>query len=74
MEYTYQPSGQQADNGKQPVTKRWWFWVIVVILGLSIIGSIFGGGETAENGSTPSTSVTETKQPESTPPLPLLQN
>lgn len=68
MEYTYQQSGQPAGNGKKPVTKRWWFWVIVVILGLGVIGSIFGGEETAGNDSTPSTSVTETQQPAETTP------
>lgn len=70
MEYTYQQSGQPAGNGKKPVTKRWWFWVIVVILGLGVIGSIFGGKETAENDSTPSSSVTESAQPDDVTPTP----
>lgn len=63
MEYNYQQSGQPTGKGKKPITKRWWFWVIVVIFGLGVLGAAFGEDETASNDSTPSTSVIETQQP-----------
>lgn len=50
---------------KKPITKRWWFWVIVVVLALGVIGSAMGGGdtkETPEPDATPSESV-ETEAP-----------
>lgn len=60
------PSGYTYNGGsKKPVTKRWWFWVIVVILGLGIIGSVFGDGKPDDV--QPSSAVTATAEPTATP-------
>lgn len=60
------PSGYTYNGGsKKPVTKRWWFWVIVVILGLGIIGSVFGEGKPDDV--QPSSAVTATVEPTATP-------
>lgn len=29
-----------ADNGKKPLTKRWWFWTVAAVLVIGIIGNI----------------------------------
>lgn len=60
------PNGYTYNGGpKKPITKRWWFWAIVVILGLSIIGSIFGEGQPTDT--QPSAAVTATVEPTATP-------
>lgn len=60
------PNGYTYNGGpKKPITKRWWFWVIVVILGLSIIGSIFGEGQPTDTQQ--SAAVTATVEPTATP-------
>lgn len=33
---------------KKPITKRWWFWVIVVVLVVGVIGSLGGNDEEDE--------------------------
>ena len=37
---------------KKPITKRWWFWVIIVLLVMGIIGAIFGEDEASQTGGT----------------------
>lgn len=60
------PNGYTYNGGpKKPITKRWWFWVIVVILGLGIIGSIFGEGQPTDT--QPSAAVTATVEPTASP-------
>lgn len=39
---------EKEKKTKKPITKRWWFWVIVVVLALGIIGSAMGGGDKQE--------------------------
>jgi hypothetical protein len=33
---------------KKPITKRWWFWVIVVIVGIIILSALFGDPDDAD--------------------------
>ena len=35
---------------KKPVTKKWWFWVIIVVAVIAVIG-IFSGGDDTDSGS-----------------------
>ena len=44
---------------KKPVTKKWWFWVIVVFVGLCVIGALGGGNGDSGNGSKGSAAGTE---------------
>jgi ribosomal protein L40E len=61
-------------KNKKPIYKRWWFIVLAVFLGVSIIGSLGGGNDaetadTSGNNSTISTNVSEgqqTQEPEIT--------
>lgn len=34
---------KETENSKKPIFKKWWFWVIVVIAVLAVIGSQVGG-------------------------------
>ena len=43
---------------KKPIYKKWWFWVIIVVVGLAIIGTAFGDTEEAA----PATNDTEASQ------------
>ena len=44
---------------KHPVTKKWWFWVLAVIVVIGIIGGVSGGGKSSTDPGT-------TKQPSGT--------
>lgn len=62
--YTYTPSSSSG-GPKKPFHKRWWFWVIAVLLALTIIGGIFG--EDTTNDPQPTETVTVTVEPTATP-------
>ncbi|HYF75008.1 MAG TPA: hypothetical protein VD757_00360, partial [Candidatus Nitrosocosmicus sp.] len=34
---------------KKPVTKKWWFWVLIIVLGLGVIGNMGGGTDKPAN-------------------------
>lgn len=36
-------------KNKPPVYKRWWFWVLVIFAGLSVIGSLMGANTSSSN-------------------------
>lgn len=36
-------------KNKPPIHKRWWFWVLVIFVALSILGSFMGGKENTNN-------------------------
>jgi len=47
---------------KKPITKRWWFWVIVVVLGIGIIGNLGGKDNKDQDSSAVIASKTESKK------------
>lgn len=59
---------------KKPITKRWWFWLIIILFGLGMIGNLGGGNEKPANVSTgPQTEAVSatpepTKEPEKKEP------
>lgn len=55
---------------KKPVTKRWWFWAIIVVFGLGVIGSIGGGGSDTPDASAPSSSAVSSEPEEPAAPDP----
>lgn len=43
---------QKQDTGKKPFYKRWWFWLIIVVIGMGLLGAIIGGTtDSTDNGS-----------------------
>lgn len=38
---------------KKPVTKKWWFWVVIALLAWGIIGAALGYGDTAQDAKEP---------------------
>lgn len=36
-------------KAKKPIYKKWWFWVIIAVVAIGIIGSINGGNESSTN-------------------------
>lgn len=50
---------------KKPITKRWWFWAIVVLLVAGIVGSI-GGDDSTADAPESSPVVEDTAEPEDT--------
>ena len=46
-------TGKSRNSSKKPIYKRWWFWIIVVVLALSVIGS----GSNASDESIPSEAI-----------------
>lgn len=46
---------------KKPITKKWWFWTLLIFFGLGVIGNILGFGNDPEE-----TYITETTAPAST--------
>ncbi|MBQ8768847.1 MAG: hypothetical protein IJZ15_04285 [Oscillospiraceae bacterium] len=68
-EGNYCPKGCNSPyyKPKKPIHKRWWFWVIVVLVALFIIGSV-GGNDTDEASSNDqSQTTTQTDKETNTP-------
>ena len=38
-----------SEKAKKPIYKKWWFWVIIAVVAIGIIGSINGGNESSTN-------------------------
>jgi hypothetical protein len=36
-------------KAKKPIYKKWWFWVIIAVVAIGIIGSVNGGNESSTN-------------------------
>ncbi len=51
--------GTPTKNAKKPITKKWWFWVLIVLAALIVIGSVAGTG-----GSNDTSNPTEPPKPE----------
>jgi len=60
----------EQSKEKKPLTKRWWFWAIVIFLGLSVIYAAVGGGNNSENTVLASPSPTITAAPAPSGPSP----
>ena len=48
------PATPVAEMKKKPIYKKWWFWVIIVIVAIGIIGGSAGDKETSTDNSTDS--------------------
>lgn len=40
---------KEEPKGKKPITKRWWFWTLVVFFAVGIIGNLAGMGGLSDN-------------------------
>ncbi len=56
---------QETKRRKKPITKRWWFWVLVLVAAVSLWNRF--GGRAAGTGSARRTEPTATAAPRSTP-------
>ncbi|WCZ33626.1 MULTISPECIES: hypothetical protein [Corynebacterium] len=54
-------SSVSTNPPKKPITKRWWFWAIIVVVALAVIGSL---GDSSESGSSSDSAATEAKSEE----------
>lgn len=52
----------QTQPTKKAIYKRWWFWVLAVIVLFILIGALSGGGETSQSGSTNNETKAETEK------------
>lgn len=55
---------------KKPIFKKWWFWVIIIILALAVIGNLSGDDSTTQGDSTTPASTPPESKPEKEDPEP----
>ena len=56
-------------TAKKPVTKKWWFWVIVALLAWGVIGAALGLGDTPAPAATQAPAQTQTPSQETEVPV-----
>lgn len=61
---TSNPGEGPAPNKKKPLTKRWWFWAVCVVLVLGIIGNIGNAMNNSKSGSGKSAPIAASPTPE----------
>lgn len=54
-----QPPIQPAQKLKKPIYKKWWFWVIIAVVSIGIIGNLGDGDDSTQGGSSSTISTTE---------------
>lgn len=65
-----EPRRHDNKQGKKPLFKRWWFWLIVVLVVLGVAGSTQFGSDTATSASTESSTQTATPKKSEKPTKP----
>lgn len=58
-----------SERAKKPVTKRWWFWVLVVFFGLAILGALFGEAEETDKNQTSEPPQQQSESAQSSDPI-----
>lgn len=54
---------------KKPITKKWWFWTLVVFVAVGIIGNLAGLGEDPQQSAAKDPSTSQTSAPVVTDPV-----